>query len=79
LEGGNLMLTEKQLYLIELIVAGEHDIQDCCDIAEVAKSTYYYWTKNNKPFQDAYDEAIELKVNRAKQNIRRALRRFHFP
>lgn len=65
------MLTEKQTKLIELLVAGAHDIQACCDMALVKRSTYYYWQNNNKAFQEAYNDAIELKVNRAKQNIRR--------
>ena len=64
------MLTKKQITLIERIVEGEETVKDILADLDVPKSTYYDWKKVNKEFKEAMDEAIELKVEQAKKNIR---------
>jgi CRISPR/Cas system-associated endonuclease Cas3-HD len=64
------LLTKKQITLIERIVEGEETVKDILADLDVPKSTYYDWKKVNKEFKEAMDEAIELKVEQAKKNIR---------
>lgn len=66
----NKTLNEKQIKVIELYVEGELPVTEICELVQVPRSTFYEWKKNNKVFKETLEEAIELKVNEAKQRIR---------
>lgn len=70
------MLTDKQKELIERLVEGSELIQDVLKSLDISSSTYYYWRQNNKTFNDAYDAAIEAKVDEARKNIRSEVRKY---
>jgi hypothetical protein len=64
------MLTDKQNAFISEVVAGDKTIVQICEELDVPRSNYYFWKSHSKEFQDAMDEAIELKVREAKKNIK---------
>lgn len=70
------MLTEKQLYLIKLLVEGNLNVTESLKEAGVATSTYYDWRRDNKTFKDAYDDAVEERVREAKKSIRADVKKY---
>lgn len=62
-------LTPVQIKLIELIVSENKTVKDATEEVGIGRTTYYDYLKLDK-FKRAMDEAIELKVQEAKKNIK---------
>lgn len=70
------MLNEKQRAMISELVAGERGVVEICNSLEIPTSTYYWWRNNSDEFIKALDEAIELKVQEAKKEIKMDVKKY---
>jgi predicted DNA-binding protein YlxM (UPF0122 family) len=69
-------LNDKQLQMIEELVKGEKSIVQICEMYDIPRSTYYEWKRNNKLFNNALREALELKDKVLKQNVKSSTEKY---
>jgi predicted DNA-binding protein YlxM (UPF0122 family) len=69
------ILNDKQIKMIEELVKDELNIVQICKMYDIPRSTYYDW-KKTKLFDDALNEALNLKTKIMKQNVKSSAEKY---
>jgi predicted DNA-binding protein YlxM (UPF0122 family) len=69
------ILNDKQIKMIEELVKDELNIVQICKMYDIPRSTYYDW-KKTKLFDDALNEALNLRTKIMKQNVKSSAEKY---